>query len=185
MCSIEEITQIPTNIPLISVYGNKECVLAIYSCINKNFCSLNYTNKYLVDDIEIRLEGLNCKNLALKCQDYYMNNITNVIPIIFFFCCIIFLCFVGCCIYICKTKFNNRQRVVPLTITTSTTIIRTIIEIENIEEIETEEIHECIICYTELKKFVKIICNHKLCKNCYIEMKRREINKCPLCRINI
>lgn len=39
---------------------------------------------------------------------------------------------------------------------------------------------ECIICFDENPKFVILECNHRLCKNCFVQI-QHHANVCPLC----
>lgn len=49
------------------------------------------------------------------------------------------------------------------------------------KEIELREIVTCCICLNEIKKGIKLTCNHFLHKDCLNEMIDYNLKKCPLC----
>ena len=42
---------------------------------------------------------------------------------------------------------------------------------------------ECPICYEIKKKFIKTICNHYFCGECFYLIQKNTTVKCPFCRI--
>ena len=44
---------------------------------------------------------------------------------------------------------------------------------------------ECPICFNNFNDDVRLLCNHKLCTNCFNEIIKKNMLKCPLCRGNI
>jgi len=185
MCEAKTIIkQETTNIELISVYGNKECVFSVFNCIDKDICISRYSNVYLLDELEIRFDGNNCLEKAKECINKYNNNLSSIIPLLSFIIVMGLICILACGVNICK-KRNNR--IIPInTINTIPIIpiIPIIPEIQEIDKIQEDGLIECVICYNEINKYVKINCIHKLCKECYNQMKLRQLLNCPICRMS-
>lgn len=46
---------------------------------------------------------------------------------------------------------------------------------------------ECPICYAsyKIKESIRLVCNHKLCRDCFFKILERHELKCPICKMHI